>query len=60
MAKIQFGYDSSENVSFHGVVESDIEDSEWDEMTQEEQTEEMTQALWELVDMYVIRNGEGI
>ncbi len=53
---IQFRYASHTNISFHGEVDSGYTPEEWAELSETEQGEAMTEALWELVEMSAVED----
>lgn len=57
---VKIGYSSSNNVSFHGWIDTSIGQSEWDAMTEEAQEKAVVEAFWEnnVVDLWVIPPGE--
>ena len=54
MSTVKLGYSSNSNISFKGWVDTEIEQAEWDDMSEEERDEAIQQAMNELVEMYVI------
>ncbi len=55
---IKFGYSASSNISFNGEIDTGITREEWAQMSEKEQDQEMDQAIYGLVDIYVM-NEEG-
>jgi len=54
---VKFRYASSANITFHGEIDSGYTREDWAEMSDKDQTEAMTEALWELVEMYAVEDG---
>lgn len=51
MGNVQFRLQSNLNISFDHVVDSDIPEDEWAEMTEAQKQDAMTETLWEHVDV---------
>ncbi len=51
---IRFGYESSKNITFRGEVETDITRDQWEAMSQKERDEAMNEAIWDLVQLWVV------
>lgn len=49
---IKLRYGAASNITFHGTIETNITVSEWNEMTNDEQEQVTTNALYELVDIW--------
>jgi hypothetical protein len=52
--EVMFSYSAPSNISFHGRIGSGYSRAEWDEMSDVEQDEVMTEAVWRLIDMDVV------
>jgi len=52
MATVKFGYASSSNISFKGILDSGYTREEWDEMSDREKIEAEQELLNELVDIW--------
>jgi hypothetical protein len=57
---VKIGYNSSNNISFHGWIDTSIEQDEWDQMTEEQQDAALMAAFWEsdVVSLWVIPPGD--
>lgn len=53
---VKLGYASPVNISMRGEVDTGYAREDWDEMSEKEQDEVMNDAVWELVELYVIEN----
>jgi hypothetical protein len=53
METVKIGYSAMSNISFHGVVDTEIPVDEWHEMSAEEQDEVIAEVQNELVDLWV-------
>lgn len=51
--KVRLAYGAASNITFHGHIELDCTREEWDEMSYEEQDAITTQALYDLVEIWV-------
>jgi hypothetical protein len=55
--EVVFGYSSNHNISFHGDWETGYTVAEWKELTDEEKDNAFTEAVFDLVDIYVKNEG---
>lgn len=55
---VKLGYSSMRNISFKGVIDTEVSREQWDEMTDAEKDEEITDALFYLVDIWEIEDGD--
>lgn len=58
MNTVKFGYASSKSISFKGELDTGIPLDEWEDYSDEDKAEVENEALWDLVDIWVI-DGEG-
>lgn len=54
VATVKLAYSSFKNISFKGTIDTEIEREEWEEMSVEEQDEIITDATFELVEVYEV------
>lgn len=50
---VKFGYGAASNITFHGTYDTGIEREDWDEMSNDERESVETQALYDLVELWV-------
>lgn len=55
MDNVEFEMTSSLNISFRHRVDSGCSPEEWADLTDDERTEVMAEALWEAVDIVVVQ-----
>lgn len=53
MSTVKLGYESSSNITFHGEIDTGYTREEWDDLTEADRREHLTDAVFELVDIYV-------
>ena len=51
MTTVKLRYSASSNITFHGEIDTQIERQEWEEMSQKEQDEIISDVLFELIDI---------
>lgn len=51
---IKFGYSASSNITFRGEIDTGITREEWEAMSKKEQEQELDEAIYGLVDIYVM------
>lgn len=56
--EVRLGYSSSYNISFNGTYETGISRSEWDHMSEKDQSEVFQDALNELVEVFELSDDE--
>jgi hypothetical protein len=54
METVKIGYAAMSNISFKGEVDTDIPRDEWDDMSQTDQDEIISQTLNDLVDTWIV------
>lgn len=55
---VRFGYSSSANISMVGTVDSGIRRDDWDAMSEEEQNEETSNLVHELIELFELGDDE--
>jgi hypothetical protein len=56
---VKLGYTAFSNISYEGEWDTGISREEWDEMTDNEREEEITQIVFNDIDVWVKDVGEG-
>ncbi len=51
---VKLRYGAWSNITFHGVIDTEVEREDWEEMTMQEQNDVMSEALFRIVDVDVI------
>lgn len=54
MGNIRFHYSSSKNITFNGVIETNIPAEEWAAMAEKDQENFLAEELFELVQIYAV------
>jgi len=55
---VRLGYGASSNISFYGSWDTGIPRSEWDEMSEKDQNAVYDQAVYEIVDIYELKDDD--